>query len=428
MTDNGKEQLMLPSIRALMGDWVYYPAIMKMSDIAERINVAGEIHTSKSLNEYIQRELDSSNHSLKIKGYLQTEIQRLFNSLVIGVYGGTPQFFELDVNYDDEHLKDYDFPTEMEGILGFLLLTGDETLFAIDGQHRVVGIRQALEDEDHEALGNEEVSVIFVAHRNDSEGLIRTRRLFTTLNRYAKPVNKFEKIALDDNDVAAIITRRLIEEYPLFREKISLAKQKRISATDKKNFTTIVTIYDVMDKYLRNRFRGWKDFKRVRPDDDEIDEFYNRAIGFWDAIINVFPSLREVMDNEPEENLVQEYRHELGGNLLFRPIGLQIIVLVVKKFIEQGFTLEESVNLISKVPLNLSDEPWNGLLWDSTNNRMIYARENQRIAEKMIYYALGGDLSDYRSDPASLRTELIGILRREDSPEEIELPVFDTID
>ena len=47
----------------------------------------------------------------------------------------------------------------------------------------------------------------------------RTRRLFTTLNRYAKPVKKSEIIALDEDDIIAIITRELVEKYPLFREK-----------------------------------------------------------------------------------------------------------------------------------------------------------------------------------------------------------------
>lgn len=424
MSDKELGQLLLPSMRAIMGDWVYYPTIMKMGDIAERINVAGEIHKSDTLKEYIQRELDASNHSANIKEYLLTQQQRFFSSLVIGVYGGAPKFFELEINYDDEYFQGINLPDEVEGILGFLFLKGSEALFALDGQHRVVGIRQALEHDEESSLKNEEVSVIFVAHKNDDAGMVRTRRLFTTLNRYAKPVNKFEIIALDEDDVIAIITRKLIEEHPLFIDKISLAKQKRISSADKKNVTTIITLYDVMDIYLRDRLRGWKDFKRRRPEENLLEEFYVSSNNFWNTLIEKFPALMFASEGEPTDSLVQEYRHESGGHLLFRPIGLQIVVKVIKKFIASGLSLSKSVGLLSRIPLNIAEEPWSGLLWDPTNQRMITATENQRVAEKIIYFGLDGNLGDYQTDPESLRTELIGILKREETPDEVVLPRF----
>ena len=117
-------------------------------------------------------------------------------------------------------------PRELDGVLGILRLDGTQTLFAIDGQHRVEGIRQALKE--NKELGREEVSVILVAHRNDSDGMERTRRLFTTLNRYAKPVSKSEIVALDEDDIIAITTRALVEKHPLFQEKISLQRRRRL--------------------------------------------------------------------------------------------------------------------------------------------------------------------------------------------------------
>ena len=50
----------------------------------------------------------------------------------------------------------------------------------------------------------DEVSVIFVAHEATSQGLERTRRLFTTLNKTDRPVSKGDIIALDEDDVVAI--------------------------------------------------------------------------------------------------------------------------------------------------------------------------------------------------------------------------------
>src|ERR1019366_4366533 len=112
-------------------------------------------------------------------------------------------------------------------ILGTIIaFDGSEKLFAVDGQHRVVGIQRAVAAK--EALGDEEVCVIFVGHSNDRVGLQRTRRLFTTLNRYAKPVNKTEIIALDEDAAVAIVTRRLLESYRLLKDFTSIKRGKSI--------------------------------------------------------------------------------------------------------------------------------------------------------------------------------------------------------
>jgi DNA sulfur modification protein DndB len=213
--------LMVPGLKAFMGSWVYYIGFMKMRDIAERISIIGDIHISTRLQEFLQRQL--SDRSIEITDYLINQEQRFFNSLVIGTYGGKPEWIELEVkakNADDEQLL-----LDLEGKLGFLKLSGSETLFAIDGQHRIAGIKGALEQTN--TLEDEEVSIIFVAgvtqnqRIKDPKGFERTRRLFTTLNRYAKPVNKKDIIALDEDDVIAIITRKLLDEYPLFKDKVS---------------------------------------------------------------------------------------------------------------------------------------------------------------------------------------------------------------
>ena len=119
----------------------------------------------------------------------------------------------------------------------------------------------------------------------------RTRRLFTTLNRYAKPVSKSEIVALDEDDIIAITTRELVEKHPLFQEKISLSKTKAVAVKDNRNFTTIITLYDVLEILLRENGRGWTNFKRYRPEDEIISEFYARSSRFWDMMIEYFPPL-----------------------------------------------------------------------------------------------------------------------------------------
>ena len=238
-----------------MGDWVYYVSFMSMGDIASRVSVVDDIHSSRSLKEWLQRML--TNNSEKIADYLIGQEQRLFNAIVVGTYGGKPNWHEIAVKGRGSILE---VPENAEGTMGLLELQGDETLFAIDGQHRVEGIRKAILK--NEKLKKEEVCTIFVKgvtaskRSQDQEGFQRTRRLFSTLNRYAKPVQKRDIIALDEDDVIAIITRRLLEEHPLLTDKVDMGLSKSMKPTDEANLTTLVTLYDVMDIVLRDRQRA----------------------------------------------------------------------------------------------------------------------------------------------------------------------------
>ena len=137
----------------------------------------------------------------------------------------------------------------LDGTIGLLRLSGSEQLFALDGQHRLLGTMLALEDDP--SLGDEEVAVIFVGHSKGQAGLVRTRRLFSTLNRYAKPVSKRDIIVLDEDDAVAIVTRRLLGCHSLFLDRVSDGKTKAVPVTDGIHFTSIVALNDCVEMVLK---------------------------------------------------------------------------------------------------------------------------------------------------------------------------------
>jgi len=53
MTENDK--LLVPALRAKMGDNVYYISFLTMREIAKRVSLAEEIHQNKGLRELILR-------------------------------------------------------------------------------------------------------------------------------------------------------------------------------------------------------------------------------------------------------------------------------------------------------------------------------------------------------------------------------------
>lgn len=402
-------ELVIPALRARMGDWIYYVTFLRMDQIADQIHIAEKIHSSNVLKDMIQRQI--TNRAGQISDYLLRQQQRFFNSLIVGVYGGSPDWYELKIGTNPL----FNIPVlapELEGVLGILRLDGTQTFFAIDGQHRVEGIKQALKK--NKELKKEEVSVIFVAHQNDPYGMERTRRLFTTLNRYAKPVSKSEIVALDEDDIIAITTRELVEKHPLFQEKISLSKTKAVAVKDNRSFTTIITLYDVLEILFRTA-RGWKEFKRHRPEDDTIAKFYAESIEFWDTLVEHFSPLRETITNQPANNIAGRYRNRKGGHLLFRPVGLLVIAHVVRQAKDSGLSERETIKRISEVSMELTDDPWVGLLWDKTNQRMISGTIPQKVARQILFYYIGGDLTDMKTNIEAVRREYTGLLNKDES-------------
>jgi len=129
--------------------------------------------------------------------------------------------------------------------------------------------------------------------------------------------------------------------------------------------------------------------------------------------------------DEPEDEVAARYRNRGGGSLLFRPVGISMLVAVTKLFEDQGLGLDSILKKLATVPLDLNEQPWAGLLWDPANQRMIVPQENQRAALRLLFHGLGGDLARLSSNRDTLKEELSGILGR--APAEITLPNFGRI-
>jgi DNA sulfur modification protein DndB len=241
------EPASFPAIRCHLGDWAYFTTVLPFKEVASRIQRAKEINSNPGLDNMIQRELGERVGD--IANYLRTQTERFFSAIVVGVYGEPPDWFPLDLDETSDPQ-----PTNLSewarDSLGILQLSGNERLFAVDGQHRVEGIKEALSE--NPALESEELVVLFVAHQATPEGIARTRRLFTTLNKYAKPVTTSEIIALDEDDAFAVVTRMIVSQYhglnkvtPVGGGEISLVKFEgaQIASGDPHSVTTIQTIY-----------------------------------------------------------------------------------------------------------------------------------------------------------------------------------------
>lgn len=413
-------ELKLPALKGTIGDWFYYVTLLRFREVRDRILRNDEIHETKELQDWLQREL--TDRSVDIAEYLESQKQRFFNGIVVGIYGGKPQWYPLSLR-PSTYLDPISVDEDVEVSMGILELTGDEKLFAIDGQHRVEGIKQLTKRIGEEAFDElpDEICAIFVAHKKTEIGMQRTRRLFSTLNRRAQPVSLTEIIILDEDDIVAITCRRLIEKHPLFTDgKISLQKQKAINTVDQRSFTSVIALYQAMDVYLSINFspkNKWKKFKLVRPDEDIVEQYISRATQFWDRLVKQIPELQFVVNMGPEDKLPDSLRGSSGGDLFFRPILPVILTKTLKKVIGFGMSEDTFLSRFILIPRELSNPPWRGILWDGT---MITRAKNQSIAEKLILWIINADPQQKKIKEVELRQAIANL--QDKSIEDIQLP------
>ena len=283
--------------------------------------------------------------------------------------------------------------------MGFLHLTGKERIFPVDGQHRVEGIKSAINE--NPKLEDETISVIFIGHHNTREGKEKTRRIFSTLNRYAKPVSPGDNIALDEDDIVAISTRELLENCPLFMNdnvKIDKKNSKALADNDDKSFTSLITLYEtnkiIYSYYKSNRDKRKKlysnlniqGFLKFRPKQEEIDDFYTYLLTFWKTFTDLFPGVKDYVLNANDAKAAINYRNkETGGLLYFRPVALpQLIKAIFETQLRLQNDLNEIMNIFSQIEMCISKEPWINLLWDAKSQTMVM-KYKTNISQMLIY-------------------------------------------
>jgi hypothetical protein len=241
-------------------------------------------------------------------------------------------------------------PLEPGGTVGLVKLDGVR-VYALDGQHRVLGMRglrdlrdqgfiqlrtkdgtardanftrdQFIESfgltiEELQAVFNDSMPVEYipavVTGETHSEATRRIRRTFIALNSYAKKTEKGENILLDETDGYAIVARRLAVNHPLF-EGGGTHRRVNWKTTSIPNgrtpfITTLGTLQEIAQSYLPavagDVVRRWETpisgMVPVRPPDTDIDLAYERLAELFDHIRKL-PIFKRLEDLDIDDNL-----------------------------------------------------------------------------------------------------------------------------
>lgn len=326
----------------------------------------------------------------------------------------------------------------------------DAITYALDGQHRIMGIkgirellggmifqltkngkqrgepitREKFLEEfgvDSSVLGrimDETVSVEYVpaviAGETREEARRRLRSYFVSINTYAKKVSKGEGSLLDEEDGYKIIGKDLALDHPIFpadKSRINFQDQSIPKASNW--LTTLEAITNMAERFLSqsdekrgarwtHKFRGTL---KIRPSEEDLSKAREEFRDFLDGMHSL-PAFQRLDRGESIQKLREfasdtDDDKENEGHLLMRPIGQQILADAVGRLIKKGGNLKTIFKIIKKIDesgqfsAHKPSSIFYGITVELSGKKMIIS--NQSLAAELLEYLINGAHTDQQS-------------------------------
>ncbi len=391
----------IPATRGTFGSTEYYLTTMNVAEVLRMVRFPKDIPEweNLSIEDRWQREINFARIRKDIAPYFAEDEDRFSGAVVLAVLN--------DEEMDFEPLSDF-----LEGknpfrrtyqsaarALGFVVLGGSEILVPLDGQHRLMAFRFAIDGVDHNnrtiegiqsniALGKDDVAVILVRFTNQG-----SRRIFNKINRYAKPTVKGDNLITDDDDAVAVITRELLRsDDGVLDAGLARIGSNTLNKTARE-FTTLATFYEANLAIIL----GLKFVASGRPHDmDQARQALvkGRLKAVWERLLsNIDMWAKAVSDPSPSGDKTRiEIREQ---TLLGKPIGQLALVRAYLLMRERcgGVSDDDLCDRLNRIHWGVDSPIWHGVLLNP-NGRVMSGSTTVNRACEFIAHLGGAKLTD----------------------------------
>lgn len=343
-------------------------------------------------------------------------------------------------------------PLEDSDDVGWLDVGADVGIYALDGQHRLMGVQGLMEllrtgeltryNRDRQPVGTkitltelsvsetylqqlpqETIGIEFIAAVVTGETQVAARRrirsIFVHVNLMAIALSKGQLAQLDENDGFAIVARNIAVHHPLFKDirgrKPRVNWDSATVASKATVLTTLQALQDMATKYLQYQFPHWKPKAQkglvpLRPDPNELE----RGIVAFSHLCDRLAQFTSYERLHAEDTLkLRRFSDEFSGgegHILFRPVG-QIAfaqgvgMAIFKQQLPETEVFAKLARYDADGGFSNIDRPqslWYGILYDPNKQRILVSGRD--LAAKAIVYLLGGLDNDF--DRAELRRQI----------------------
>lgn len=428
--------------------------------LRERIDESGKFQIDEETIELLtQRPIDYSRQFPMAQYILFHQSHKFPAILAVATasWVDKPQAPEWDDDAATEPTTRFE-PLSSDGNIGLLSFSPESTLYALDGQHRLLAIKGALEFIEtgtlpewdkarqktksilnksevlqkmphiteaslqqirHERIGIEILPAVMKGETRE-EARRRVRRIFVHVNRSAVTLPKGVLTALDEDSGFRIIGRQIATTHQLFvapdgKSRVEM-ERPNLPAKNSDYLTTLEAIANACALYLQDvyPYTEWRSSVKGlipnRPEDDQLVEGRTEFTQFIDMLA-ALPTMKKVMVGHNPSDLRDFGDGE--GHLLMRPVALEelaeaVAYCVRQKKMDLAAIKQRLIDLDNKKAfshIDKSSSMWWGVQTKQAATPSI-KNQRRRSATGLLIYLLGGYQGDQeRLD--NLRAELL---------------------
>jgi DNA sulfur modification protein DndB len=390
----------IPAIKAKFGSTEYFIVTMKAQELVAKLRMPRDLPEWEELTveERFQREVNYKRVKEHIAPYLANDPDRFFGAMIVDIFNPEGVRFEPLSDVMTKGLPG--LYNQAADAFGFLHLQGGEVLVPLDGQHRLASFKFAIEGKDEKnsaisgmtpnlEIAKDDVTVILVKHEAK-----KARKIFNKVNRYAKPTSKTDNLITADDDIVAVIMRKIVVN-DMIGERLVNIDSNTLSAKSHE-FTTLSTVYEVTLDFLHENHGGKIDTTTL-PAQATINVYESQVRDFWNTVLNNFSLFQSALMDKNETG--DDKRRELRRDYLTsKPIGqLAIMQAITRLFARMNtdgsrLSLKEIVSRLNKVDWTVTNHQWQNVLLNG--DKVVAGRTSAKFASRMIAYMIGEPLEE----------------------------------
>lgn len=390
------------ALKGTFGGTEYFVLVMKAGDLVRYTKFRSDKEEKDlkdmPLEERDQRDISFSRIEKHIVPYLtENKDSRFFGAVIIAVENFHPDKFEPF----DKIIHGTDMPElyKTEAMqMGFLTLMGGEVFRPIDGQHRIKAIDFALSGKNDKkndikgitpdsSVADEEMTVILIEY-----DLERVRKVFTKVNRYAKPTTASQNLVIDDDDTIAVLSRIVANDVNIISP--NLVNYKTSTLPDGSSyFTTLKTIADCNEAIIDTFFGGGKNVPPNLQDENRslFAQYEHKIIEVWKFLVENINHFSDALADK--ESTGDKNRIEMRKDFLLGKPAVQLyLVSAFVRLVQSNIMSEKkAAEQLNKINWKIKDKLWDVLL--IIEGRKIDTK-NRELVTDVIYYMAGGKIDE----------------------------------
>ncbi len=257
----------LPAIRAKVGQTEFFSTVLTFGEAAHLIQYVEDIDvwTPETPSELkLQRKLNTTRVEKEMVPYLTGADDRFYSALTVEIRSALTEKGPKPVNFK----RDEEIPGGVE--YGKLTLDGTESLYALDGQHRLKSIELAIREKPD--IAGDHIAVILVPHVD----IEQSQTLFSDLNRYARNPSRSISLLFAHRDPIARVSKALAQSVELLKDKVNMESTSLSVNTG--HFITLSTLYETVKALLPD---NWP----TNPTDSEVAKQVDAQAEVWQHLV-----------------------------------------------------------------------------------------------------------------------------------------------